>query len=55
MLRCAAEAPCAAILRDAAANRGTTSSAQARDTPGLQDLLPPLIETLTQQVAHLRP
>jgi len=42
----------------AAANRGTAFSVQARDTlclQGLQGLLPPLIETLMQQVARFRP
>lgn len=45
--------PGAALLRDAAANRGTAFSAQARAALGLQGLLPPAIETLTQQVARV--
>ena len=43
----------AALLRDAAANRGTAFSAQARETLGLQGLLPPAIETPEQQVVRV--
>ena len=41
------------LLRDAAANRGTAFSVQARATLGLQGLLPPAIETPDQQVARV--
>lgn len=42
-----------ALLRDAAANRGTAFSPQARAALGLQGLLPPAVETLPQQVARV--
>jgi malate dehydrogenase (oxaloacetate-decarboxylating)(NADP+) len=41
------------LLHDAAVNRGTAFSAQARATLGLQGLLPPAVETLAQQVARV--
>lgn len=41
------------LLRDAAANRGTAFSAAQRKALGLQGLLPPAAETLTQQVARV--
>lgn len=41
------------LLRDAAVNRDTAFSAQARETLGLQGLLPPATETLDQQVARV--
>jgi malate dehydrogenase (oxaloacetate-decarboxylating)(NADP+) len=43
----------AALLRDAAVNRGTAFSAAQRAAFGLQGLLPPAIETLAQQVARV--
>lgn len=45
--------PGGAILRDAAANRGTAFSARSREALGLQGLLPPAVETITQQVARV--
>lgn len=47
------KAPGAALLRDAATNRGTAFSARAREALGLQGLLPPAVETLAQQVARV--
>lgn len=41
------------LLHDAAVNRDTAFSAQARATLGLQGLLPPAVETLAQQVARV--
>ena len=41
------------LLHDAAVNRDTAFSARARETLGLQGLLPPAVETLTQQVARV--
>lgn len=43
----------ATLLRDAAANRGTAFSAEARAALGLQGLLPPAVETPEQQVARV--
>ncbi len=43
----------AALLRDAASNRGTAFSVEQREALGLQGLLPPAVETLTQQVARV--
>jgi len=43
----------AALLRDAAGNRGTAFSVEQREALGLQGLLPPAVETLTQQVARV--
>lgn len=42
-----------ALLRDAAANRGTAFSAAQREALGLHGLLPPAVETLDQQVARV--
>ncbi|MEN9905047.1 MAG: hypothetical protein RLZZ555_1612, partial [Pseudomonadota bacterium] len=42
-----------ALLRDAMANRGTAFSGAERDALGLRGLLPPAVETPTQQVARV--